>query len=263
MKFLYSLIIIAYALAGFSQAPGYMGKRFSAGYGFYASPGFIGSHGLTKVNMLHEGFIEFAAKKNFSLGFSVRYYNAQYSNERDVKISGFDLPIDNSNYSYQQLDGNPSGITNIKGLTYTLYGKFFKKKYLAPWGRYFLLGVTLNTYVASYDPDQMYVPFEKSNGNYGEPRKNYYFTDFGPTQQSFKKIDVMIGNGRSRIIANRIILDYGYNINLWAATTAIFDLNDEPNNTFNASEYISGVSKVRVRAVNRFNVFIKVGVLLF
>lgn len=263
MKFIYSIIITFCLFNGLAQAPGYMGKRFSAGYGFYASPGFIGSHGLTKVNMLHEGFIEFAAKKNFSVGGSVRFYNARYSNDRYVKITSFDLPIDNSAYDYRQLDDHPSGITNIKGITYTLYGKFFKKKYLAPWGRYFLLGVTLNTYVASYDPDQMYVTFQKSSGNYYDPGKNFYFTDFGPTEQSFKKIDVMIGNGRSRIIANRIILDYGYNINLWAATTAIFDLNDEPNNTFNASEYISGVSKVRVRAVNRFNVFIKVGVLLF
>ncbi len=157
------------------------------------------------------------------------------------------------------MSGEPGGITSVRGLNYALYAKLFKKRYLAPWGKYFMIGATLNTYVVSYDPAEMYISYTTfANGAYQIGR----FSDFGPERQSSVKFDVSFGNGRSRIIADRIILDYGYNINVWAATTLIDDLMDRDNSSYvRAASYIERLSSKRVRGVNRFHVFFKVGYL--
>lgn len=249
-KFFVACTLIMCSLFSIAQAPGYMGKRFSAGYGIYASPGFVGTKGLTYVNVLHEGFIEFAAKKKFSVGLSARFYNGLVNNDR-YYMRG-DVFVNNTMISY---NGQPSGAVNLKGRNFMLYGKFFKKNYLAPWGKYFILGATLNTFTASYDPDQMYII---STDYYS---KTTYYSDFGPEKQSYMKFDVMFGNGRSRIIADRVVLDYGYNINVWGATSLLLDALEISEVNHKASEYIKKTGSVRIREINRFNLFFKVAYL--
>jgi hypothetical protein len=235
-------------LAGFSQVPGYMGKRFTAGYGIYASPGYIGSRGLTPVNLLHEVFMEFAAKKKFSVGLSAKFYNAVTPNWQYAMANGV------SSNNYQPILGNPEGNTTVKGLNYMLYGKFFKRKYLAPWGKYFILGLTLNMYTTIYDPNQVYMSYQTNTNASG------YFTEFGPTKQSFTKCDVLFGNGRSRIIADRIVLDYGYVINIWSMTSNVINAMEDDSYVY-ADEYIGTMGTQRAKGVNAFNVFLKVGYL--
>ncbi len=259
MKFVFSILIIICSVTCFAQTPGYMGKRFVVGYGINASPRLVASGGKAGINLLHEGFIEFAMKKNVSVGFSAKFYNTMYANTRDVKV------FDYSSSSIDQLNNNPTGFTSIKARNYALYFKFYKENYLAPWGKYFILGATLNTFESTYDPDNMYVSVsarDYSTYDY----TNTYYSDFGSTTQSYKRFDIMIGNGRSRIIGNRVILDYGYTINLLALTATVFDAPDDnigDSNYLSMSEYIEKTSAARIRGVNRFNVFLKVGVLLF
>ncbi len=260
MRYSISIILISFCITVCAQTPGYMGKRFVAGYGLYASPGYIGSAGTKPVNILHEGFVEYAIKKRISIGLSARFYKNIYANTRDVDLGRY-----NSNFT--QIDKNPTGITNIRGRNYMLYFKFFKSRYLAPWGRYFILGATLNTFTASYDPDHMSVSVLSSPYSYSSSGSATYslYSDFGPTAQTFKKFDILIGWGRSRIVANRIMIDYGVNLNLWALTATVFDAPDDnlSQDQLTASSYIPTVSAARVRGVNRFNVFCKVGFLLF
>jgi hypothetical protein len=251
-KIIIVLIFVVSYFTGSSQAPGYMGKRFTAGYGIYAGPGFVGSGGLTPVNLSHEVFVEFAAKKKFSLGLSAKFYNAVTPNSEEAyaTLAGFSV--------YHDLRDNPEGNTLLKGRNYTLYGKFFKRKYLAPWGKYFILGVALNTYTTIYDPDQVYIAYENVNSTYPY---NRYFTDFGPTKQSFIKVDVMFGNGRSRIIADRIALDYGYSINIWSMTSNVFNILAENSSYSSADDYMGAIGAKRAKGVNAFNLFLKVGYL--
>ena len=255
-RLLYTVLLVFSMAYAFSQAPGYMGKRFVLGYGLYANPRLMSSGGSRGVNLLHEGYLEFAMKKSVSVGFSARFYKAMYTNARSVNALDY-----YASYS-SQIDQSPNGFTNIKGRNYALYFKFYKRNYIAPWGKYFLLGATLNTFTSSYDPDNMYVTTSNDrNGNY-----YIYRNDFGATEQSYKRFDIMFGNGRNRVVANRITLDYGYTINVIALTTAIFDALDEPifdSGTPRMSDYIETTSASRVRSVNKFNVFLKVGVLLF
>ena len=249
-----------------AQSSGYMGRKLVAGYGFYFSTGYIGSNGATPLNMLHEGYLEYATSKNFCLGFSARMYKAVYENGRSVDIRYYD-PY-NSNYYYgyngDSYTDVPSGYYRISAVNYMLYGKVFSRNYVAPWGRYFTFGVTLNTFKTRYDPYVMNISIYDYNYYSNTPAVRY--TDFGPIEQSFKKLDLMIGSGRSRIIANRVVIDYGYNINLLAMALTVFDATDDNilfDENLKSNDYIQKTAAARIRGVNRVNLFLKVGFLLF
>jgi hypothetical protein len=235
--YLFLICLLAVALPATSQTPGYMGKRFAAGYGVYASPGFYGSGGLTSVNVLHEGFLEFAAKHKFSLGFSFKIYKALNKNETTTFTT----------YN----SGTPTGQIDLKARNFALYGKFYKRGTLAPWGKYFLLGASVNTFKGSYDPTLMRIP-------------NVNHSKFGDQEERYFTFDVMFGNGRSRIIANRIMIDYGYSVGVWGVTS--FLAGDilgalDSRNAVRASDYLETTGKWRINEVNRFNIFLKVGYL--
>jgi hypothetical protein len=254
MKKIKLIVLLAFVCVTaqlFSQTPGYMGKRFVLGYGLYANPRLMPSGGGYGVNLLHEAYLEFAMKRSVSVGFSARFYNGMYTNTRAVSV--------NSN-SYSSQNNHPNGFTNIKGRNYALYFKFYKRNYVAPWGKYVLVGATLNTFKTTYDPDNMYV--SATNNYYGEQ----YLSDFGPTTQSYSRFDIMFGKGRNRIIANRVKLDYGYTVNIIGLSAALFDVDDSgflDSGYLGMSDYIEKTSAARVRSINKFNIFLKVGVLLF
>ncbi len=256
----YLTILILIASSLHAQIPGYKGKRVTAGYGFYASPGLIGSRGATPVNMLHEAYIEGTTATRFMVGFSARFYNGIYSNGREVQL--FNVF---GSHTPTQMSDNPEGSYKISGRNFMLYGKLFSQNYVAPWGRYFLFGVTLNTFETTYEKSNMRILVD--NNDYGyQNSTQYYFSNFGSTLQEYKKVDVCIGFGRSRIIGNRVILDYGYNVNLFALAFTLFDAGDQglpDSDVLSPDIYIAKTSASRVRGINRFNLFLKVGILLF
>jgi hypothetical protein len=230
-----------------AQSPGYMGKKTVAGYGFYFNPAFAAAlfdYGTNIINTQHEFFIERAVKKRLSLGFSIKLYRTTYNNTGKLTDVGSNTP--------------PSGDYSIKARNYAFYLKLYRRQYVAPWGRYFLIGITYNKYASTYDPDKMsitqttYVPATRSY-------LNYELSDFGPTTQSFKYPDIMMGHGNSRIIANKFCIDYGYSLNLFAATVTILDAFDDSNKEL--ENYIQKTSAMRVRGINRFNFFVKIGYL--
>ncbi|MES2132943.1 MAG: hypothetical protein V4506_11365 [Bacteroidota bacterium] len=261
LKFSCLLIALFISCAVRTQTPGYMGKRFALSYGFYFSPAIIGAnaHGKTMVgrdnsksesgtfafNTQHQLGIEYVLKNHISVGFATTYYRTMYDN------------------SYELGSGNiPSGNYNITGINYALYFKFYRKAAIAPYGKYFMIGVTLNTTKSTYDRAYMKPKIQSSI-----PFEN----DFGYTTQKYKMPDLVIGWGKNRIIADRVLIDYGINLQLLGTLNALFgpesfDLDD---NSFGfhegnyVSNYIHNTSRLRSREVNKFNVFLKVGVLLF
>jgi hypothetical protein len=271
---LYSIGLMMLTLVLPAQlGPGYMGKRCAVGYGLNFSPAVFGPNGQEAClfqtgsapggdiafNSMHEGFLEFAFKNRTSIGFSAKYYRTNYANQAS---------LDNqSNSAYYDLRGNPQGMYSIKGLDYNLYFKFYGHRYVAPWGRYIIIGAVLNRYKCTYDPSRMYVPwshYDNTTYTYTETK----FKDFGPSEQEYMRGDIRFGWGRSRILLNRLTLDYGVNFELFALagnvfTTVLFEDEDGFSSGITTTDYIERTSRRRVRQVSSVNIFLKIGVLIF
>ena len=279
MNYLKSIIILFVITVNtlHSQSSGYYGKRVVAGYGFYFSPAIFGTNasgntiigrdngngttGEFAFNSLHEGFLECAVTNRFLLGVSVKLYKTTYDNSRE--LSAYTTDVNQYGYTSEvSYYGSPEGLYNITGQNYSLYAKLFNKRYVAPWGRYMHFGVTIRKYTCSYDPNEMKLKYGGFN-NYVYPD----LKDFGDQKQQFTKFDLMYGFGRTRIIANRITLDYGFNANVFAVLSTFFDIVTDgdgllTNNVSNYN-YFKATSPWRVRGVNKLNTFLKVGILLF
>lgn len=277
MKAQYYILVFLLAFASNianAQSTGYMGKRVLFGYGFNTSPitfgssagneSLIGNGGSAETgsivfNAIHEGFLEVAPSSRLMIGFSARYYNTTYDNAREW---GYDYSY--SGVSQNWIDQKPRGYYNIMGLSYTLYIRYFGVRYVAPWGRYVMFGPVINTTKTTYDPSTMYALQRRQNiiGNY----EDYKVTDFGQQGQTYSGFNVMFGMGRSRMIQNRVTLDYGFNTHVGSLLMLLFDIsgiNFNRSYALSNPNYIENTVKTRVRGVNRFNVFLKVGILLF
>jgi hypothetical protein len=269
-------VLFLIALNSNAQSTGYMGKRLVLNYGFHTSPVSFGSSannttligtsgsaesGVFALNMIHEGSLEFAMSSKWMMNFSARYYKTVYDNAEYLDYNTYD-PLSGDRYSYS---GQPAGYYDITGLSYTLYFKYFGSRYVAPWGRYVMFGPVLNTVKTSYNPTVMYL---KDDYNYNNV-SNTIIKDFGDFEQKYNGFNIMLGWGRSRIIGNRIVIDYGCNTQILSVIMGALNvvLDGAPDDLFREKttnlNYIENTHKTRVRGINRFNVFLKVGVLLF
>lgn len=249
-----AIVLSFFCLAGVAQVPGYMGKKVVIGYGLFGNPAFGNiamDYADTPINIQHDFFAEYTTGKKFALGFSARLYRYTYNNVEQVDAGG-----GTTSTSVNQNQLTPNGSYKIKARNYSLYGKFFKSHYLAPWGKYFVLGLTLINYKTFYDPGTMYIDAIR-NINYSAVS---FRPDFGPTEQSYQKADIFFGHGNSRIFGNRIVLDYGYTINVIALTRVFVTALDVYEEEY-PETYIKNTSASRVAAVNRFNFYIKLGYL--
>jgi len=258
LKYTCFLLILLANLALFSQGPGYMGKHFTVGYGINFSPVTVGTNAQNKTlfyrngsaeghklvfNLIHEGYLEYALSTRCIFGASVRYYRTTYDNRKDVfyKTSTF-----GSNY-------RPTSYYNIKGITFTPYFKIFKRAAVAPWGRYFLFGVALNTVRTSYDA-YMNVPGQVMG-------HDTLMSDFGAARASRLMPDLLLGWGRTRVIANRFTIDYGFNFQPLTLMVPMLNFLSLETKQLTNDNYIAETSRWRARGVNRFNFYIRFGLL--
>ncbi|MBS1635969.1 MAG: hypothetical protein JST26_08590 [Bacteroidetes bacterium] len=266
LSLLFILLIVANTQA---QVPGYMGKRFQAGYGFYFSPALFGStaggktiigyngnaeSGTLAFNTIHEGFLEFTMKKKTIIGASVRYYKTTYDNYNDLY---FFPQTSNGTYYNGNGVGHIPGFFKVTGLSYSLYFKLYFRHFTAPWGRYFIVGPTLRTMTTTYDPNSMPVQSTSYNGT-----TSSYYPDLGGSKQSFKSFDIIAGFGRNRVLYDKITLDYGFNINVFALMSSVLEYEGgNYASDYSASEYVRKSTRWRSRGLNRFNAFCKIGYL--
>lgn len=269
---IYTIIFILSLTSASAQAPGYLGKRFILGYGANFSPAFtnpnnnnqtiighLGEKGSAETGMMafnytHEGFIEYATSAKFMVGFSGKFYKTKYDNGLSV----------GSNYNYNySADSDVQGYYDISGKSFCLYGKLYGSRYVAPWGRYLIFGPVLNLYNTTYDSNVMYQNAEVYNPNTGAVNFGK-ISNFGAKEQSFTGFNIMFGWGRTRIIADRITLDYGLNMQLFSVMSLFTDfIIDESSSKRTNLLYIEKTSGKRIRGLNRANAFLKVGFLIF
>jgi hypothetical protein len=245
-----------------AQSPGYMGRKCALGYGFYINPAItaaIADYGTSVVNTKHEFFFEGAVKTRLSMGVSFQAYRTSYNNTS--KISMESMYKYNMSETYSG-DLSPEGAIKISAFNYALYFKFYKSGYVAPWGKYRLLGITYNTRTCTYNPDEMKIVYVERG--YDNMTSTYtvtphVFNNFGSTQQNYSYPDILFGAGNSRILWRQLVVDYGYNIHLIALTATVLDAFDvyRPD----VEKYVQINSAMRVRGINRFNFFFKLGYL--
>lgn len=264
-------IIVVFSNANFAQAPGYLGKKFLVGYGLNTSPALYGANhnnksiagadgnsetGNLAFNFIHEGYVEYATTEKWSFGLLTRYYKTIFDNPTTMVENG----KEGLSYTYAT---RPDGYYNITGLSYCLYFKKYKPGYVAPWGKYRMFGPVFNTAIASYDPNVMTLTAQTdwSNNAYGSiTQHDTLITNFGSRKQAYKGFNIMYGFGRSRILYNKVVLDYGCNMYLLSFFSNIALIYKKDITT---TTYIEKTIGRRVRGINHFNVFLKVGVLLF
>lgn len=270
MKFLFQLIFIFSFSIVFAQAPGHLGKRFIFGYGTHFSPALVNSNahnetfvghsssksgsaetGSIAFNYTHEAYIEYALSTRFMLGFSGKFYKTNYDNAINSSSNNY-----NNSYS---LSNDIQGYYRINGQSLCLYGKLYGKRYVAPWGRYMIFGPVLNLYSTTYDPAIMY-----QTSTYSSPYHTEKVSNYGALSQSFMGFNILFGWGRTRIIAERITLDYGINMQVLSIPGLLYDLaqSSKSANYLN-SIYIENTAGARIRGLNRINAFLKIGFLIF
>lgn len=250
--FFASVILLA-AFFAQAQAPGYMGRKFTLGYGFYFHPAFsniLMEYSDNPVNIQHEIFAEAVVGKRFALGVSAHFYKYTYNNSEPVRVESFQNIY--GTY-FSQDDDKPSGNYKISARNFAIYAKAFKRNYLAPWGKYFQFGLVYTHYVAEYRPSEMKVRMESGSSYYN-------YSDFGNPLQSYQSMDILFGNGRTRVLANKIIVDYGYTMQIISSLKMIVTgVLDE--GYYKSGKYIGETSAKRIAAMNRFNFYLKVGYL--
>ena len=265
-------IFLFLSFAYSAQVPGYFGKRFVLGYGANISPALINGNAHNKTilgyiknnqtqkagsaktgsfafNYTHDVYLEYVLSTRFMCGFSGKFYNTTYDNTLNTTYS--------QNASLKT-DQEVQGYYSISGKSIALYGKLYNKHYVAPWGKYIIFGPVINLYKTSYDSTIMYQTQTSYNTN-----KISNVSDYGELNQSFTGFNIIIGYGCSRIIRNRIIIDYGINAQLFSMISLISDYQTIASNGISHETYISKTSGIRIRGLNRFNAFIKVGFLIF
>jgi hypothetical protein len=220
-----------------AQAPGYMGKKNVAGYGFNFGPALIGATpGPVPLNMIHDFSIDHALGSKWLGGISLRYYQTIYDNRAPLYGSSV---YPSSNYF-------------IRGFTIALNFKHFGRNYVAPWGSYFMMCPVVNIVRTSYDP-YMHV-LDKT-----KDQRDTLLFDFGPTKQTFINPDILFGWGKSRIIADKFVIDYGLNFQLFAVLAPLTRILDDLK--LSESDYISSTYRNRTDGVNRLNLYIRLGYL--
>jgi len=268
MKAIVCLLIVCSALLMRAQAPGYMGKRFNAGYGFYFSPALNGSNGMGQsmrdgypvFNSQHELFAEYALSTHLMLGASVKLYRTSYDNRLSRYMGG--ITYLNANGGTEYFDFGSNDLSNpyfITGRNYTVYIKKYSQRYVAPWGRYAFIGPSIQHFTARYD-EKFHVMDKESYDGFDATSIR-----FGPPKQSFIRADVVFGCGRTRILGDCVSIDYGFCATVFGSVAAFFDTVDVAEDAFGhkPEDYIPQTAPIRARAVNRFNVYLKIGGLLF
>lgn len=274
MRSIYIYLFFAITGLSFAQTTGYMGKRLLLNYGIHTSPAIFGSNagnesiigdggsaetGSLAFNLIHEGSLEFALSSKWMMCFSGRYYKTTFDNHTAFRNNYY---YNGGNQMYFP-NKTPEGYYNIQGLTYTLYFKYYGSRYVAPWGRYIMFGPTINTVKTTYDPAIMKMRATYEDNYY---QKDTMVSNFGSKEQSYSGFNIMFGLGRSRIYGNRVVVDYGANFQMLSLLSTLFDVADfhfSSTKTIDNTNYIESTVKSRVRGVNRFNVFLKIGLLLY
>lgn len=266
-KIVFYTLLFAGSVA-FPQAPGYMGKRVVAGYGFNFNPMLEGSSaqnttfhkqagsakdGKFSLNITHTAYLEYAVKPRVSLGMELRYFHTGYDNRQVIannngtEANWFSSGV--PTFTLRSYD-SPKDFYIIDNFGGVIFMKAFYNKTVAPWGRYFTFGIVYNITTSSHH-EFMYMESKTPDG-----ARDTLLFDFGPPKQSQTSVDLLLGLGRTRIFADRLCLDYGFNTQVLSLVRSFYKFSEDE---LSRENYIERTTQARINALNRVNLFIKLG----
>jgi hypothetical protein len=226
------LIYLLFPLLASAQGPGYIGKKMLAGYGVKAGPSLNGS-AAKGFNFSQEAFFEGISGMHTSFGLSLSYSPSWFNNS--VAIDKLGIP--------------QSGFY-IHSFSFAPYVKKFGRSYIAPWGKYWMFGPVIGI-AASRHNSYMYATQTLAD-------HDSLLMDFGPATQLHATLDLMIGKGRTRVFKDKILLDYGFNLQV---ISLISSINGPDYSDISTKDYIRRVSVARLQDINGLNLYLRVAYL--
>jgi hypothetical protein len=242
-KHLLTLCLSVIICNAYAQIPGYMGLKCSIQYQGGISP---------QWNNFNQSYLPYFSQ-NVQIGYVVsRKHEIGLQYTRIDYSSGFNRQI-----SYDENSGETDIVMDHRGFTgnnVMAYIKFFRERkgYIAPLGRYYLLGLTYEN-----SKDQFHVTQDVSSA-IGAP--NY-------TIVQSHDIAITAGVGRNIIIANRMLLTIEGDVNI--PFTAAIRAGANGNNLIEYNSYRTSANSykyqnaVDVMLINLVQIKIGLGALVF
>jgi hypothetical protein len=209
-KYFLILAVFITAFAG-AQIPGFQGKRFIVKYDLgIMHPAIVGRTG--KPPMLYHGLaLDYTVARAWSVGVKGNFMT-------------INAPTDKKAFQYYNYN-NGSGLDyrdypgRYTQVTVGFYAKKFaiRKGYLAPMGRYIVLGVYYQ-----YAVDNITLPGTAGNNSnidysYSVTRKKVV-AHFG---------GITVGMGRNFIVSRRMVIDLGFTLNVAPVPHVVFSDEDD------------------------------------
>jgi hypothetical protein len=195
-KHLLLLSALLLTACAFSQIPGYQGKKFSIKYDCGINhPALVGRTGSLPM-LYHNLSFEYVVSRAWSIGLQYGFMTYKAAPDRKVFSqynSSYESSLDRNNYKGRYTQHTVSFIAK----------KFFiRKGYLAPVGRYLLLGCYYQ-----YATDHFAFMEQHYNSTLG-----YYTYDLSGKKAIAHYGGLTIGMGRNFVMAKRMLIDLGFTL---------------------------------------------------
>lgn len=275
MKKTFLFVFVLSTSLTIAQIPGYMGKRLSLGYSTYVSPRTsvldelsdinIGSGGIASnraFNMTHCLGADYIISPRISLCLA-----AQFS-KTDLFKYGTIFDVTESmggSRDYYKIVYRPEDEKDmaLRGMNISFGFKFFKSRYLNPYGRYRKIELILAQSAVVMDKDGFYYDYSNQWPYY--TNKKYELED---RSYNYKSFVVAFTFGKQRILFNKLILDYGvraginYNY-VFKHASIIGMLSEGFSDDYTIAGKLKEAANFRLFGAQLFNAHIGLGFLAF
>jgi len=222
MKIKLLIVLNFFILNTYAQIPGFMGKRFSVGYSNYLMVAGVGPSAnaaekdayFSGINTTHCLNLEYTIRNrtNFCFTFETMKTGVSYTKVYNSYVYDNNTSTSyNVSYAYSPKPYIPMQVRTFNvGLGF----KFFRRGTLAPIGKYNKLELLMLFSKLTYGNTSFALTLAGTTNQGMKGTGDYNFSTFG----------VAYTTGRSRVLFNKLVIDYGLRLGLVPAGIFASDL---------------------------------------